>query len=539
MSDVVTGLSASSENRKSMKRKSSILLLFCWILALVSIVANAVVAQSVIYDFETPETSSPFQYFANGAFEGQFTEVIANPDASGINVSDSVAVFFKSEIAQPWAGAFAVDGLTEPVDVSDGTQICIQVHSDHIGNVGIKLEQGTSEQANWIFTVPNTLVNEWEEICFNTTLPSIEAPFQPASGMFQQLVIFFDFGTAGTGDLQTFYFDNIGTATGTSTENVMLDLALDLNDVAEPFDQVFVMGTFNEWTESNEMFNNGNGVYQTSIELPVGLYEYKFWLKGPDIIEAFTGTEQSGCVLASPDGEFVNRQILLTEDTTLPAVCWNSCYACGEGVEITINLGFPDGVAPDPEGNIYLVGGTEYGGPGGSFKLTDEDGDGIYRISYTRLPGFAGHYSFANGFCPDWSCKEDLEGQDCADVLNFNDRYMDEISGDTVISTCFGLCGDIAQCGGQAVGLLSADEQEATSIGIQQIRNTTLRVDVSSTIQNLSFDLVAMDAKIPLSGRLKNGQQDFNITNLPAGIYMVRVISDNGQQLFIEQIYKR
>ena len=53
---------------------------------------------------------------------------------------------------------------------------------DHIGNLALKLEGSADGGPNWITTVANTKVNEWEELVFDANLPSIEGPNLPAKG---------------------------------------------------------------------------------------------------------------------------------------------------------------------------------------------------------------------------------------------------------------------------------------------------------------------------------------------------------------------
>ena len=60
--------------------------------------------------------------------------------------------------------------------------------------------------------------------------------------------------------------------------------------------------------------------------------------------------------------------------------------------------------------------------------------------------GTTGNYTFLNGNCPDWSCKENLAGLPCSDPANFNDRILPEINGDMTISTCFGQCSEDGSC---------------------------------------------------------------------------------------------
>ncbi|MEC8634707.1 MAG: hypothetical protein VXY58_02770, partial [Bacteroidota bacterium] len=96
------------------------------------------------------------------------------------------------------------------------------------------------------------------------------------------------------------------------------------------------------------------------------------------------------------------------------------------------------------EGGVYLGGGV-IGGPT-EHELTDPDGDGVYSVDVTMENGTTGNYIFLNGNCPDWSCKENLQGLPCSDPANWNDRILPEINGDMTISTCFGQCSEVGSC---------------------------------------------------------------------------------------------
>ena len=78
--------------------------------------------------------------------------------------------------------------------------------------------------------------------------------------------------------------------------------------------------------------------------------------------------------------------------------------------------------------------------------MNDGDGDGIYEVRVPRERGFSSFYAFANGPCPDYSCKEDLTGLPCGDPNNFNDRFFPAVENDTILATCFGACYDNAEC---------------------------------------------------------------------------------------------
>ena len=70
--------------------------------------------------------------------------------------------------------------------------------------------------------------------------------------------------------------------------------------------------------------DNADGIYDVTVELSAGQIEYKFTLDGWTAQEEFAGGES--CTLTS--GGFTNRVYEVTEEATLPVVCWNSCEAC-------------------------------------------------------------------------------------------------------------------------------------------------------------------------------------------------------------------
>lgn len=158
------------------------------------------------------------------------------------------------------------------------------------------------------------------------------------------------------------------------------------------------------------------------------------------------------------------KQLLLTTLMSLLAVAG----LAQDSVTVTINLSMS--VTPVDPGGVYIAGGSAFGVPGSSpaFELTDPDGDSVYTVTFTIATDSApGYYTFANGACADYSCKENIAGQPCADPANFNDRFLPSVTQDTVINTCFGECTDDLVCSppGQAVNVtFTVDMNEADSI---------------------------------------------------------------------------
>ncbi|HAI00471.1 MAG TPA: hypothetical protein DCL98_03105 [Flavobacteriales bacterium] len=116
--------------------------------------------------------------------------------------------------------------------------------------------------------------------------------------------------------------------------------------------------------------------------------------------------------------------------------------AMAQSSTVTFNLNMSNETVSD--GGVYLGGGV-IGGPT-AHEMTDPDGDGIYSVSISLANGTTGNYTFLNGNCPDWSCKENIAGLPCADPGNYNDRILPDINGDVTISTCFAQCSEDGSC---------------------------------------------------------------------------------------------
>ncbi|MEP1854528.1 MAG: hypothetical protein ABJJ08_03170, partial [Nonlabens ulvanivorans] len=132
-------------------------------------------------------------------FGGAATSVIANPDATGANTTAMVANLNKSSGSQVWAGSFIE--LDAPIDFTSLQKIKLKTWSPQSGIVvKMKLENSADSNINVEVDVTNTVANGWEELTFDFTGIN-------SSNDYQKIVVFFDFGTAGTGT--DYYFDEI------------------------------------------------------------------------------------------------------------------------------------------------------------------------------------------------------------------------------------------------------------------------------------------------------------------------------------------
>ncbi len=148
----------------------------------------AVNAQYIYNDFDANQ-NEPFSGANNNP------EIVANPDASGINTSANVAQWERGEGFQ-WAHVYTE--LEGRIDFETGTTFKLKVYSPIACEVLFKLEDkanaGTFVEVMGNVTTPN----EWQELTYDFS--------GTASGTYDKIVIFFDFSTTVN---NTFYFDDV------------------------------------------------------------------------------------------------------------------------------------------------------------------------------------------------------------------------------------------------------------------------------------------------------------------------------------------
>ncbi len=164
-------------------------------------------AQNAPIDFEAGGNGADWTWTVFENDVNPPVEIIANPDASGINTSATVAKFTALQAGQPWAGTETMHGADLGAFVLDESNsiIKIKVWKPVISDVGIKLVAASGWALPEI-KVANTLVNQWEEITFDFS----DVPNPPAAeGQYDQIVVFPDFDLDGRTQDNIIYFDDI------------------------------------------------------------------------------------------------------------------------------------------------------------------------------------------------------------------------------------------------------------------------------------------------------------------------------------------
>ncbi len=121
-------------------------------------------------------------------FEGSSSQVINNPDASGVNTSANVAEFTKNAGAATFAGTFF--DLDSPLDTSVNKNFLVKTWSPKAGAVvRIKLENSADTSQFVEVDASTSVSNEWEVLSYDlSTAPIFN---------YDRIVIFFDFGEPG------------------------------------------------------------------------------------------------------------------------------------------------------------------------------------------------------------------------------------------------------------------------------------------------------------------------------------------------------
>lgn len=216
---------------------------------------------------------------------------------------------------------------------------------------------------------------------------------------------------------------------------------VDMRDYSGSYTTVNLNGDFNSWCGTcNPMADaDGDSIWTVTLPLTADSIEYKFTLDG------WTGQENltSGSACTKTTGIYTNRFAAFTGDTILPGVAWESCDAKAGQVYLTmqVNMSYQ---AVDSTG-VFLAGGGNFGNPGDNEM--HPIGDSIYSITVAKDTGFTSFFTFTNGACPSWGCKENLAGKPCGDPNNYNDRSTGSpLYGDFHLKTCFGECTTDGTC---------------------------------------------------------------------------------------------
>jgi hypothetical protein len=212
--------------------------------------------------------------------------------------------------------------------------------------------------------------------------------------------------------------------------------SVDMNEFGGSYGGVFLNGNFNGWCgDCTQMFDpEMDGIYEVTIQLTPGNYEYKFTLDGWSQQEMFA--EGEPCTVTNFG--FTNRFVEIVETTFIPTVCWNSCYACGQGPQPK-NVTFSVDMS-DYEGsytNVY-VSGSFNGWCGDCNLMTETDLPNVYETTIILNDGTY-EYKFT---LDNWAGQEALTpGDPCTITTDiFTNRLLIVDQDVALLTVCWESC---------------------------------------------------------------------------------------------------
>lgn len=243
-------------------------------------------AQNVPIDFEENGNGADWVWTTFENDTNPPLEIVPNPDASGINTSSTVAKFTALQSGQPFAGCESLHGAgigSFTIDESNSI-IRIMVWKPVISDVGIKLVREDDWSLGEI-KVPNTVVNEWEQIEFDFS--------DHIGNTYDQIVVFPDFNERQSDNVV--YFDEVygEEATPTSTSEAAKaslnlfpnpatnSITINSNTALSRYEVYSITGAL---VEANE--NIDNATIRIS-NLPNGIYLLKAFSDRGIIVEKF------------------------------------------------------------------------------------------------------------------------------------------------------------------------------------------------------------------------------------------------------------
>jgi hypothetical protein len=168
--------------------------------------------EQVIFDFEDPNTPRVFADFGPDLGGGRTAETsMVIPDPT--DPSNSVIASEKDAAAEVWGGSWVVEGTeAEPLKTLTLTagdpKVSVKFWSPAAGKtVKLKLEVASDGSKFVEADAVTTVSGDWETLVYDFSSPTAGEidPFV----VYGKLVIFYDFGTAGTGEAQAFYWDDV------------------------------------------------------------------------------------------------------------------------------------------------------------------------------------------------------------------------------------------------------------------------------------------------------------------------------------------
>jgi len=384
-------------------------------------------------------------------YNGNFSMWVVDP----MNPSNYVLSTTKTSASQPWAGTSlgTPSGFANPIPFGSGNttmsaviwspdagiQVRLKAENSIVGSISVETEATTQVAGGW-----DTLYFDFNNNVFQT-------PALDTNQSYELLTVFYDFNVAAATPAKTYYIDDVfmGGPTVAPPTIYNVTFQVDLSDyTGSAYSSVGVFGTFNNWCGTcNAMTDaNNDSIYEVTIQTINDSLEYKFVLDGGTIDESLT----AGSTCTKTTSGFTNRFIVLTGDTTTPAVCWQSCSVCsGSPVgPSTKNITFQVDMN-DYTGSFTTVhlNGTFNGWCGTCNPMTDANSDGVWELTLPLAIDSIEYKFTVDGWTDD---EKFAGGEPCTKTVGgFTNRFLIASGDITLPVVCWASC---AACTGTQTG---------------------------------------------------------------------------------------
>jgi hypothetical protein len=285
-------------------------------------------------------------------------------------------------------------------------------------------------------------------------------------------------------DVNNIFADN-GQCVYATTFNVDMSCATNagamLNGSASFF-EVFVTGPVFGWA-ANDGYNqltdaDGDGIYSVTLDFPAGDVEYKYAIDGFADQENLIDDMANGgtCAPITDYAGYANRQVAAGSTTT---DTYGSCTTCADQVEpidITFNV---DMSSYGNSFGVVNLNGSFNSWCGGCNAMDDADGDGVYSLTLSLLPG-----SYEYKFTLDgWTIQEEFAGgESCTSTIDgFTNRAVTATETTVLPVVCWNSC-DV--CPEGVVGCTDANASNYNPEATEDagcLYDVTFSVDISQT----------------------------------------------------------
>jgi rhodanese-related sulfurtransferase len=246
------------------------------------------------------------------------------------------------------------------------------------------------------------------------------------------------------------------------------------------FGTVNLNGSFNGWCGTCAQMTDadGNGIYSITLTLAPGTYQYKFTTDGWNDQESLVPGSECTSTLSG----FTNRSVTVADaPIDLTNVCWESCATCADPNSVPVAVTFAVDMAGfGPVSGYVNVSGSFNGWCGDCWQMADGDGDGVYTLSTTLLPGTY-EYKFTQN---SWAQQEEFTpGASCTSTLGgYTNRTLTVTpTGTSIPEVCWNSC---SACPSGVVGCMDAAAQNYNADATVASGNcqylVTFRVDMAN-----------------------------------------------------------